>query len=409
MTRMTQWFTIECKNDDQRAVIFIFDEIGLFGVSANDFAKQLKDLGELREIELHINSPGGSVFDGLAIYNLLNRHPATITVFVDGLAASIASVIVMSGDTVIMPENALLMLHRPSGLVVGSADDMRRMAELLEKTEPGLISAYRSKSGLSDEKIAELMDAETWLTAAEAVELGFADRIEEAVKIAAHFDLSTFNRAPANWPQNNEETLPGLSDEKIAELAQRFGLSQFTSGPENFPTLKEKKMSEDNKKTGGSATPQPVDIDTLQDALPDTPPEFQILCLKQGFTLPQAKDAWMEEMGNERTAADEALKAKDSETAKILKAKDTEIEKLKAAAGKPGLEAVSDRTSGGGDGEGGSAAERVEALVAAKIKLGKPAHEAYAMVMEANPDLRDEFVAEHNELHRPQRRGRRVT
>ena len=167
-------------------------------------------------------------------------------------------------------------------------------------------------------------------------------------------------------------------------------------------------MSDDNAKPIGNDKPQPLDIDTLQDALPDTTPEFQILCLKKGYTLPQAKDAWIDEMRKERTASAEALKAKDSETAKILKAKDTEIEQLKAAAGKPGLEAVSDASSGG-DHEGGSAAERVEALVAGKVKLGKPAHEAYAMVMEDNPDLRDEFVAEHNEIHRPQRRGRRVT
>lgn len=167
-------------------------------------------------------------------------------------------------------------------------------------------------------------------------------------------------------------------------------------------------MSEDKPKPSGNDKPQPVDIDALQAALPGSTPEFQILCLKQGYTLPQAKDAWMEEMSNERTANAEAVKAKASETEKILKAKDTEIENLKAAAGKPGLDAVSDASSSGDD-EGGSASERLDALVEEQIKLGKSSHEAYAKVMTDNPDLRDDFVAEHNEKHRPQRRGRLVT
>ena len=359
---MKQWFTIECKHADQRATIYIFDEIGFFGVSAKDFAKQLKDLGEIREIELHINSPGGSVFDGLAIYNLLNRHAASITVFVDGLAASIASVIVMAGDTVIMPENALLMLHRPSGLVLGNADDMRRMAELLEKTEPGLIAAYRSKTGLSDKKIAELMHAETWLTAAEAVELGFADRIEDAVKIAAHFDLSKFNRAPANWPQNREKTIPN-----------------------------------DNKKTGGSTTPQPLNIDTLQAALPDSTAEFQIRCLTEHYDLAQARDAWQDEQIEVLRADAAALKAKDAETAKLLKAQDDEIEMLEAAAGKPGLDPVSDAIGGNEGGSAdGSAKCRWKTAITAKIKEGMTRAQAAAAVHLEDPQLRIDLVQEAN-------------
>ena len=140
---------------------------------------------------------------------------------------------------------------------------------------------------------------------------------------------------------------------------------------------------------------QPLDIGAIQAAFPESAPEFQILCLKQRYTLPQAQAAWQDVQLEELRADAAAIKAKDSQTAKLLQAQDDEIEELEAAAGKPGLEAVSDRTSGG-DGEGGSAAERVEALVAAKIKLGKPAHEAYAMVMEANPDLREQFIEEHN-------------
>ncbi|OSM04151.1 putative protease/scaffold protein [Magnetofaba australis IT-1] len=145
---------------------------------------------------MRINSPGGSVFDGLAIHNALKRLDARVTVFVDGIAASIASVIAMAGDEVIMPENAMLMIHDPSGIVMGTASDMRSMAEALEKTKAGLVTAYREKSGLSDAEIEQIMANETWLTANEAVEKGFADRLEEPVKMAAYFDLSQYDNAP---------------------------------------------------------------------------------------------------------------------------------------------------------------------------------------------------------------------
>jgi ATP-dependent Clp protease, protease subunit len=107
------------------AEIVIYDEIGAFGIPAKAFIDELKALGSVPELTLRINSPGGSVFDGVAIYNALQRHEARITVRIDGLAASIASMIAMAGDEVVMPENAMLVLHDPSGMVMGTAQDMR--------------------------------------------------------------------------------------------------------------------------------------------------------------------------------------------------------------------------------------------------------------------------------------------
>jgi ATP-dependent Clp protease, protease subunit len=143
-----------------------------------DWVDPLKD--RKAEIEA-INSPGGSVFDG---------------VWIDGIAASIASVIAMAGDAVVMPENALLVLHDPSGLVAGTAADMRAMADALDKMAAGMVAAYRDKSGRDDAEIEALMAAETWLSATEALELGFADRIEPPVRMAARFDLSRFRNPP---------------------------------------------------------------------------------------------------------------------------------------------------------------------------------------------------------------------
>jgi ATP-dependent Clp protease, protease subunit len=178
------------------AEIVIYDEIGAFGIPAKAFIDELKALGPVAELTLRINSPGGSVFDGVAIYNALERHSATITVWIDGLAASIASMIAMAGDEVVMPENAMLVLHDPSGMVVGTAADMRATADALDKMKAGMIAAYRAKSRRDDAEILALMAAETWLSAEEAVALGLADRVEQPVRMAAHFDLSRFHNPP---------------------------------------------------------------------------------------------------------------------------------------------------------------------------------------------------------------------
>ena len=136
------------------------------------------------------------MFDGVAIYNALKRHQAKVTVWIDGIAASIASMIAMAGDEVVMPENAMLVLHDPSGLVAGTAADMRATADALDKMAAAMVAAYRDKSGAGDAEIEALMAAETWLSAEEAVELGLADRVEAPVRMAAHFDLSRFRNPP---------------------------------------------------------------------------------------------------------------------------------------------------------------------------------------------------------------------
>jgi ATP-dependent Clp endopeptidase proteolytic subunit ClpP len=178
------------------AEIVIYDEIGAFGIPAKAFLDELKTLGPVAELTVRINSPGGSVFDGVAIYNALKRHDARVTVWIDGIAASIASMVAMARDEVVMPENAMLMLHDPSGLVMGTATDMRAMAEALDRMRAGMVAAYRDKSGRDDAEIEALMRDETWLSAEEAVALGLADRVEAPVRMAAHFDLSRFRNPP---------------------------------------------------------------------------------------------------------------------------------------------------------------------------------------------------------------------
>jgi ATP-dependent Clp protease, protease subunit len=191
---LKRWY--EFRAQMKGAEIVIYDEIGAFGIPAKVFLDELKALGPVAELTVRINSPGGSVFDGVAIYNALRRHDAAITVWVDGIAASIASMIAMAGDEVVMPENAMLMIHDPSALVIGTAADMRGMADALDKMKAGMVAAYRDKSGRDDAEIEALMQAEAWLSAEEAVDLGLADRVEQPVRMAAHFDLSRFRNPP---------------------------------------------------------------------------------------------------------------------------------------------------------------------------------------------------------------------
>lgn len=191
---MNSWYSIRAR--DTGAELSIYDEIGAYGVSAKAFIAEMGALDTGTDLELRLNSPGGSVFDAVAIYNALQRHDGKVTVTIDGIAASAASYIAMAGDEIVMPENAFLMIHDPSGLVMGTAGDMRDMAEALDKIGGSLIKGYAAKSGKSDDEIATLMAAETWFDAAEAVEAGFADRIAEPVRIAARFDIASFRNAP---------------------------------------------------------------------------------------------------------------------------------------------------------------------------------------------------------------------
>jgi len=180
---MTKFYALE-KSNDGTATVHLYDEVGAFGAGSKEF---LADLGKLdgQHIHLRINSPGGSVVEGTAIYNALRRHKGGLTVHIDALAASMASVIAMAGAPVYIADNALMMIHNPWTVSMGDSDQLRKEADLLDKLKSTLVNAYTRKTGMDQEQIAEMMDSETWLDAVEAVALGFADAIEEGVAAAA--------------------------------------------------------------------------------------------------------------------------------------------------------------------------------------------------------------------------------
>ncbi|MGC6230574.1 ClpP-like prohead protease/major capsid protein fusion protein [Hafnia paralvei] len=174
-------------------VIYLYDMIGYWGITAQAFLSDCRDAGvfEASAIELHIHSPGGDVMDGFAIFNSFSRLTGKIDIYVDGVAASMASVIVcLPGATVHMPENAWIMIHKPWGGVMGDSDEIREYAEWLDRNESLLLSAYERKTGLSRDEIAAMLKEETWLDGAMAIEKGFADVLEASLDAAASINTN---------------------------------------------------------------------------------------------------------------------------------------------------------------------------------------------------------------------------
>ena len=258
-----------------------------FGVSAKEFSQALADLpDDVSTIELHVNSPGGEVFDGLAILNQLRQHPATVNVVVDGLAASVASVIAMAGDRVEMAPNSQMMVHDASGLVIGNAKDMADFAATLDKISQNIASVYADRTGGSADDWRTVMQAETWYTADEAVEAGLADRVTPKPaddKATNRFDLSIFNyagreHAPAPaTPQpptasadgsvttQRGESAVAFSDEQMTTMRQELGLPEDADEATIVAALSEALAEQAEATTSHTTTAQAPEGMTLVD------------------------------------------------------------------------------------------------------------------------------------------------
>jgi ATP-dependent protease ClpP protease subunit len=202
--RVDRWYEIKNLAADN-AVVSIYDEIGGWGVTASEFVADLKGI-TARSITLNINSPGGDVFDGLAILNALRQHTSSVNVVIDGMAASAASFIAMAGDTVKIAPNAMMMIHDASGLCIDNAKGMREMADLLDKTSQNIASIYASRAGGDVEDWRAAMQAETWYTDQEAVDAGLADEIlgsdtgtTKPENVAPVAVLATAEPKPVSW------------------------------------------------------------------------------------------------------------------------------------------------------------------------------------------------------------------
>mgnify|MGYP003108777515 FL=1 len=210
---MNKWYSIENKADNS-VEISIYDEIGDFGTSAKEFIEEVKSVGD-GDITLRINSVGGSVFDGLAIYNTLRSHSGFVNIKIEGLAASISTVIAMAGDSIEMSENGFFMIHNPFGKSAGEAGDMRKTADLLDKIKDEIMEIYSKRTNLTFGELSDMMDKETWLSSQEAMDMGFVDKITEPMKIAASFDLSKFTNV--NEQEVNDKLSLTNNNKKMTE------------------------------------------------------------------------------------------------------------------------------------------------------------------------------------------------
>ncbi len=200
--------TIEAKG--KSTDIHIYDEIGVHGITAKSFLEDLRGL-KGKDITVHINSTGGDVFQGQAIYTALKNYSGKVTVKIEGLAASMATIIALAADKVEMTSNSLFMIHSPMSNVFGNKAQMRKQINALEKVETTMLSVYKAKTNISEEEIEQMMAHETWLSAHEALELGFIDEVLGAVKVVAKYSLSGYQN------KTSEEILNTLNIDNLTE------------------------------------------------------------------------------------------------------------------------------------------------------------------------------------------------
>jgi ATP-dependent Clp protease protease subunit len=200
-----------------RAEIFLYGTIGMDwfgeGITAKQFVKDLKALGDVKNIDLRINSEGGAVVDAEAIHTHLVEHPADITVHVDGIAASAASFIAMAGKEIIIAESGFMMIHEARMGDYGTADEKRRLADLLDRTNEKIVKKYVARTGNSEAKVRDWMKAETWFIGEEAVKAGFADKVVENLKVAASISHpENFKNLPAALRPNRLRAAAALAE-----------------------------------------------------------------------------------------------------------------------------------------------------------------------------------------------------
>lgn len=226
---------------DDAADVYIYGDIGGWwdGIQPDDIAREIAAL-DVATLNVHVNSPGGIVFDGIAIYNAFAAHSANVVMHIEGIAASIASVIVMAGDEIRIGESANMMIHKPWSFMIGDADDMRTEADILDSLEQSIVDIYTARTDNDADQVKAWLKAETWFRGQQAVDNSFADTItpnkKKEKKAARSRLLDLYQRTPSDLqPQNGDvprvrefehllrdaEQMPNALAKRIAAAAQR--------------------------------------------------------------------------------------------------------------------------------------------------------------------------------------------
>lgn len=358
---MKQFWSMTAKADVMR--VDIYDVIGFLGVSAADFAREWRDTEtKASAIEVHISSPGGNMYDGLAIYNVIQQSKKPVDVYIDGLAASAASLIAMAGRKTLMAENGLFMMHAPSTITAGNENAHEAAMSALKAGKEALIVAYQQKSGKTRDEIAALLDADngygTWYGANEAKDAGFVDEVISATPIAAYADAQKHGyQVPA--------PLQALLTHKEPEKPAERNLT----------------MSDESKTPEG---PKPATLAELEAACDGASAEFVLAQLKAQATVAQAMGAWNKELLAKVAEKENAIAE--------MKAKQPEVKEV------PGVAPLED-----------GAKPRVadtdpitqwNAMVDEKLAKCKSRAEAIKAVSSEHPELHDAYIAAYNAKQR---------
>lgn len=205
--------------------ILLYDEIGpeAYGLLGGKWLiDELAKAGGT-DVSLRINSPGGSVFEGQAMYNAVARYPGKVTAYVDSLSASAASFVMMAAGKIVIAQNARVMVHNAWGLTIGNASDMRKSADLLDGIDKTIVDTYSSRTGQDPAAIVEMMAAETWMNATEAVSKGFADEVGQKLAVKACVRAGMFNKTPPELLMPADTVSPRVA---AASIARRLAMAR---------------------------------------------------------------------------------------------------------------------------------------------------------------------------------------
>lgn len=313
-----KWYNLAKVNN--QVEIDLFDEIGGWGVYAKDFKDEVSALisSGSEEIVVNINSPGGSVFEGIEIYNYLKGLDNPTTVRINSLAASIATVIALGADELHISESAFFMIHNPWSMAMGEADDMRKQADVLDKIKETILSIYEKNSTLDRERITALMDEETWLTGSEAVEYGFANQLTEGVKVAAKATTDIINQF-----KNKPKELNIMANEENKSILDK--IKSLLSGEETTNELQDRyaELTEEVKalkEANADLEAQNKEMEaTLEEAYNSIKAEKdnKVAEVSAKVEEVEAKAKELAEKVNEITELNATIEAKDNEIAEL--------------------------------------------------------------------------------------------
>lgn len=339
------------------------------GFYADEFLKQIYQAEDAEEIRLNIFSPGGNAFDALAIYGALMVHPATKTINIYGLAASAASIVAMSGDVINIHEDAFMMIHNVIGATYGNKDDHIKQVKLLEQLDTRLAEIYAGHTGLDAVEVAEMMNAETWMTGQEAVDKGFATQLlngSSPQNISAKFDMGAaiekmkFKHIPAG----------------VLKIAAAFRGANHEKGEER---MQEKE----------NTTPRPATAEEIEAACVGAGPEFVLSQVKAGATIADACRAFIAVLA-------ESVKAGIAQADAIR----AEMETMKAGYEKRiaaiGLDPANHGASTPESEDKPAPCDEYQAIIDRELKAGKSRRDAIAAATKERPDARESWIQKIN-------------